>query len=251
MTMQAYRGKGKVFAGLFSSGATLPARALFPIGNASDFSFTFEVEEATLENFQNAAGGNAASITKISNFRGTIAFREMSESNLAMLLSGTSSAGNATAIVGESGYKIVPLAFIPTARLIDTTVAPVVKKGATVISTADYTVSNGGITIAETITTATVVSGDSITIDYTPLLSHSVETLIRTPVDYSLVFEGVNEVDSKWLTVKIHKVKLSPPSSVALIGTDFYSGDCTFTASADSTITGAGLSQYAEIEIQD
>ncbi len=175
----------------------------------------------------------------------------MSESNLAMLLSGTSSAGNATAIVAESGYKIVPLAFIATARLIDTTVAPVVKKGSTVISTADYTVSKGGITIAATITTATVVSGDSITIDYTPLLSHSVETLIRTPVDYSLVFEGVNEVDSKWLTVKIHKVKLSPPSSVALIGTDFYSGDCTFTASADSTITGAGLSQYAEIEIQD
>lgn len=251
MTMKAYRGKGKVSAGLFSSGASYPARALFPIGNASDFSFTFEVEEATLANFQNAAGGNAASLVKISNFKGSISSRELSESNLAMLLSGTSTAGNATAIVGESGYKIVPNAFIPTARLIDTTVAPVVKKGVTVISTSDYTVSKGGITIASTIGTATVVSGDAITIDYTPLLSHSVQTLLTTPLDYSIAFEGVNEVDSKWLTVKIHKVKFSPPSNVALIGTDFYSGDFTFTAAADDTITTAGLSQYAEIEIQD
>ena len=73
--------------------------------------------------------------------------RRIGVENLALALFGTSGTNNTTAIVGESGYKIVPGMFLPTKRLINTTVAPVVKKGATTILTADYSVSVGGITI--------------------------------------------------------------------------------------------------------
>lgn len=251
MTIKAYRGKGVVSAGLFSSGANFAARTLFPLGNASDFAFSFEIDKQTIPNFQNAAGGDAAAIIRVSSFNGTIALRELSDTNLAMLLAGTTTAKDATAIVGESGYKIVPSAFIRTSRLIDTAVAPVVKKGATTILAADYSVNPGGITISPTITTGSVASGDAITIDYTPKLSHKVQPLLTTPVDYSLSFVGYNEADGKSLIVDVYKLKFSPPRNIQLIGTDFFSAECDFTAVADPTIVGAELSQYANIEVED
>lgn len=62
-----------------------------------------------------------------------------------------------------------------------------IKKGATVVSATDYTVSPGGITIADTISTASVLSGDAVTINYTPKLSHDVQALISAAPDVDSV----------------------------------------------------------------
>lgn len=65
------------------------------------------------------------------------------------------------------------------------------KKGATTtVLAADYTVSAGGITIAATITTGSVSSGDAITIDYTPQASNDVQALISSAPDVSIHVPG-------------------------------------------------------------
>jgi len=139
-------------------------------------------------------------------------------------------------------------AFIPTKRLINTSVAPVVKKGATTILTADYTVSAGGITIASTITTGSVVSGDAITISYTPQAGADVQSLINSAPDISIHVEGKNEVDGKDIIFRGYKAKLGVAQNVSLIGDDFGTLRVTFTLQKDGSIVAAGKSQYFEIE---
>ena len=70
--------------------------------------------------------------------------RVFSLSNLALALWGTATAAlGVTAITGEA-HVIHAGSFVPADRIINTAVAPVIKKGATVIDTDDYTVSSGG-----------------------------------------------------------------------------------------------------------
>jgi hypothetical protein len=244
----AYSGVGRIMVALFSDSATFETRAFRFVENASAFSFSAAEEEKKLLDYTNASGGVDASIRRITSGSGKMDLRRLSVANLALALWGTTNALNTTAITAEAGFKIVPNMFCPTKRLINTAVAPVVKKGATVISTADYTVSPGGIMIAATITTATVVSGDSITIDYTPLASSDVQTLLSTAPDVSIVFEGINSTDGKYSVVKIFKAKLGAPSDIGMISDDFATLSLPFTMQKDSTIVAGGKSQYFQIE---
>jgi hypothetical protein len=113
-----------------------------------DFQFSFSKRKRSCPTYASPAGGIDASVKRISDVTGSIDLRHFSADNLALALWGTTAVLSATPIVAEAGYKIVPLMFIPTKRLINTSVAPVVKKGATTVLAADYTVSAGGITIA-------------------------------------------------------------------------------------------------------
>ncbi len=244
----AYIGKAKVRVALFSSGATFESRPLSPLGNVSDFQFSFSEEEKKLADFTSASGGVDASQKRISDATGSFDMRHLTAANLALALWGTTSALAATPITDEAGYKIVPNMFVPTKRLINTSVAPVVKKGATTILTADYTVSAGGITIASTITTGSVVSGDAITISYTPLVGADVQSLINSAPDISIHVEGVNEVDGKSLVFKGYKAKLGVAQNVSLIGDDFGTLQVSLTFQKDETIVTAGKSQYFELQ---
>ena len=246
----SFIGTGKVKSALYSSGATFGAREFRDVGNASIFEYSFSEEKKELKNYQDPAGGLAASVSKIDKVEGKIDLRNITVENLALALWGTTAALNTTAITGESGYFINENAFIPTARMINTAVAPVVKKGATVIDTDDYVVSPGGITIAATITTATVVAGDPITIDYTPKASADVQSLINAAPDVSLFFEGVNTVDGKYALARIFKAKLGVASNISWIGEDFATLSITFTVVKDDTITGAGISQFLKLELE-
>lgn len=244
----AFIGKAKVRAGLYSAGSTFEARPLRYLENVSAFSFGFTEEEKKLSDYSNASGGTDASVKRITDITGTIDLRHFTPENLALALWGTTSVLGVTAIVGEAGYKIVPNMFVPTKRLINTSVAPVVKKGAAVVAPADYVVTPGGITIASTITTATVLSGDSITIDYTPLASSDVQALISSAPDVSIHIEGINEVDGKYTVGKFWKCKLGVAQNVGLIGDDFGTLTLTFAVQKDETIVTAGKSQYFALE---
>jgi hypothetical protein len=123
-----------------------------------------------------------------------------------------------------------------------------VKKGATTVLADDYTVSAGGITIAATITTGGVLSGDAITIDYTPQASNDVQALISSAPDVSIHVEGVNEVDGKYTLFKGWKAKLGVAQNVSLIGDDFGTLAISVAFQKDETIVGAGKSQYFEMQ---
>jgi hypothetical protein len=248
VSIQAFIPKGKIYAALFSSAATFEARPFVPLGNASAFALSANETEKKLMNFQNAAGGVDAAFRLLESLEGTMDLRWATPANLALLTWGATNALNATAIVGEAGYKIVPNTFVPTKRLINLSVAPVVKKGATVILAADYTASAGGILISPTITTGTVISGDSITIDYTPQLGADVQTFINSAQDYSILVEGINQVDGKNSLIKIWKAKLGTAKKIDGIADDFSTLSASFVPQADTTIVTVGKSQYYEIQ---
>lgn len=244
----AFIGKAKIRIAPYDSGASFVSRAFVYAENASKFTFAFTQEEKKLLDYASPSGGIDATVVRLSDSTGSMDLRHFTPDNLAMALWGTTAAKNATPIVGEAGGKIVPNMFVPTARLINTSVAPVVKKGATVIDTDDYTVSAGGITIAATITTAGVISGDSITIDYTPALSDQVQALITSAPDVSIHVEGINEVDGKYTVGRFYKCKLGVAAGIDLIGDDFGTLAVSFTIQKDETVVGVGISQYFQLE---
>ncbi|WP_150428874.1 hypothetical protein [Dechloromonas sp. CZR5] len=245
----SFIGTGKIKLAAYASGVSFALRKFIDTGNASTLEYTFSEEKKELKDYQDPAGGVAASVSKVDKVEGKMTLRKISAANLAMALWGTSSVLNTTAITGEA-HVINADSFIPTNRLINTSVAPVVKKGATVVAAGDYTVSKGGITIAATIGTAGVVNGDSITIDYTPLASLDVQALVSSAPDMSLFFEGVNAVDGKYCTDRLFKIKLGTASNISRIGDDFASLDISFTVQKDTTVTGAGISQFLKLEIE-
>lgn len=246
----SFIGTGKIKIAPYGSGASFAAREFVDVGNASDFSYSFSEIKKELLDYQDPAGGTAATVTRIDKVEGKMDLRVFNLANLALSLWGTANpALGVTAITGEA-HVINAGAFVPTDRIINTAVAPVVKKGATVVDTDDYIVSPGGITIAAAITTAGVADGDPITIDYTPKASGDVQTLINTAPEVSMFFEGVNGVDGKTTTVRMYKAKLGVAQNVGMISEDFNTLSVSFTINKDTTVTGAGISQFLKLEVE-
>lgn len=245
----AFIPKAKVRIALYSSGSTFENRFYRYVENSSVFQFSFNEAEKKLMDFSSPGGGIDASQKRVEDIVGQVDLRHFTPDNLALALWGTTTVLTATPIVAEAGYKIVPNAFVPTKRLINASVAPVVKKGATTILPADYTVSSGGITIAATITTGSVSSGDPITIDYTPLLSADVQALVGSAPNVSIHVEGINEVDGKYIVFKGYLVKLGAANNpIGLITDEFGTLSISLTFQKDETITTPGKSQYFEMQ---
>lgn len=238
----------KLRMGLYSDSANYEERKFWDLENCSSFQLSFSEEEKQLLDYRTGTGGVDASVKRISSSNGQMDLRHFVPANLAKIFWGTTAALSATPITGESGYKIRLGYFTPTKRIIDTSVAPVIKKGGTTILTADYTVSSGGILWGSSLTTGGgVADGDSVTIDYTPKLGNDVQAIISTAPEVSLHAEGINQVDSKYWIVRIWKAKLGVAQNVPFIGDDFATFSLSFTATKDETrLTG---SQYFELQI--
>lgn len=244
MITRAFRGAGSLSIAQYASAALFDNRKFLEISNASEYNRSATEQTSKTQNFMNPAGGTWASQSRIESIEGGFTMWNWSPENLALVLWGNTNALAATAIVGEA-HVINAGAFIPTKRIINMSVAPVVKKGATVVAATDYTVSTGGILIKDTIGTATVVSGDSITIDYTPQAGFDVQALISSAPLVSIFFNGTNAYDNKACTDRVWKARLGIAKEFALIGaTDLAGIPLTFSIEQDETIVGAGLSQY-------
>lgn len=243
--MSAFIGSGKIKIAPFDSGASFGLRKYVDVANTSAFQFSFTENRQELRDYRDPAGGIDASVARIESVTGSMDLRHFTADNLALALWGTTAALAATPIVGEAGHVFTAGKFIPAARLINTTIAPVVKKGATTLNVADYVVSAGGITcVTGTAATAGLVDGDAITIDYTPLASTDVQALINSAPNVSVFFEGVNAVSGKAASARMYKCKLGVAANVGLIGDDFGTLAVTFTVEKDTTISGGGTSQF-------
>lgn len=250
MARQGSIFKGKLKLAVYDGSVPFGKRKFRDIENTSVFRFSFSETEATLPDYRDASGGTDTSYKRVDAVTGQIDPRHYTPENWAMVLWGSTSNLAATAITGEE-HIINAGAFVPTDRIIDMTVAPVVKKGATVINTADYTVSPGGISVASTITTASVVDGDTITLDYTPLASFDVQALVTAAPLMSLFFEGVDAVSEEPVIVRGHKVRLGVAQNVDMIaeGDTFGTLTVSLTFEKDETVVGVGKSKYVEVQV--
>lgn len=246
----AHMGVGRVKLAPYASGASLGVRKYWDTGNNSAFNLSFTENVNTLRDFTDEAGGTDAEVRRIDAASGQIDFRHISLKNLAALFWGSSGINNTTAITGEA-IKAHFGAFVPTKRVINRTVAPVLKKGATTLDTADYTVSDAGITFKDEVATSGLVDGDDITIDYTPRASYNVQALVAAAPLLSVIFEGKNVRNGEPFVARIYRVRLGVASNVSLIGEEFATFSVTYTIEKDNddTTIAANDSRWFQLEI--
>lgn len=245
--MTAFIGSGKVKIAPYNAAVPFGSRDFRDVGNTSAFTFNFTETRSELRDYRDPAGGIDASTSRIETVTATLDLRHFTAENLALALWGDTSVLAATPITEEDHVAHLG-GFVPTNRLINTSVAPVVRVGATVVDTDDYVVSEHGIDIVATPTTSGLTDGAAIEIDYTPQAGASVQALLNAAPNVSVFFAGINTVNGKAASTRLFKCKVGVAADVGQIGDDFGTLQLTLTVEKDTTITGAGLSQFLQMQ---
>lgn len=134
--------------------------------------------------------------------------------------------------------------------MIDTSVAPVVTSdpaGTTYVAGTDYEVVNLGIVI---LPTGNISASDDLLVNYTSKAVGKVEAIVGAQDEYEIVLAGINEAQADApFTVECYRVKLSLPTSVALIADEFASLPIEGELLADSTITSSTESKFYRLQV--
>jgi len=244
ITENSYIGKGVVYIKNRASGG------FRFLSNVESLIESFETEEKTIPNNTTAGGGDWDAITRIKGAKVAAVMYDFSAENLALATNGSVTAITATPIVAEAQTATALGEIVPTVKMIDTSVAPVVKNGAgttTYVVNTDYTVSAAGITPA---VGGTMVAAAAFTVGYTPKAGSVIEMLTAAAGEYTLMVDGLNEADSgKPVRITLHRAKPAAASSLGYISDDFATLPVEFKLLADTSITAAGKSQYSKIEL--
>lgn len=214
------------------------------VGNASDIVVSVEEEEKSVPNFR-GGGGNAASTSRISSVSFSATLYNFSAENMALALRADTSAVAATPVSDESIAAGATLdRLVKTAKMIDTSVAPVVTtdpSGTTYVEDTDYTVTSAGII---PLSTGSITASEDLLISYTPAASTKVEALTQAGSEFEIVIQGLNEETNKPFRFIGYKWKPSPTSGLSLISDDYSSFPVEGEMILDTTKSGAGISQY-------
>lgn len=244
ITEKSYIGKGVVYIKNRASGG------FRFLSNVESLTQSFETEEKSIPNNTAAGGGKWDSLTRITAAKAAASMYDLSAENLALATNGSVTAITATPIVDEALTATALGEIVPTAKIIDTTVAPVVTGVGgtpTYTVTTDYTVSPAGIT---PVVGGTMVADTGFLVDYTPKAGNAIQMLIAAAAEYTLMIDGLNEADSgKPVRITMHRAKPAAASEISYIGDDFATLPVEFELLADTTIVAAGASQYAKIEM--
>jgi len=222
------------------------------IGNCNQFNLNFASEELEQKDYQNAGGGNAAKLTRVSNVTGAITTFTFKRNVLAAVLRAkiNENAGGEAKTQNVTDVKALN-AFIKLDEIPDKTqdITVAVDGGATLTVDKDYTVTNSGILLIES-ETPQVAIDDNLVINYTSYKSINVSPLTESQTNYEIVFDGLNEAnDNKPVSVCIRCASIDVVQALTLISGDTEFGNLPFTfeALADETVTEDGLSKFAQI----
>lgn len=209
----------------------------------------YEVEKLTVPDNTAPGGGEWDALERVTAATATAVLYDLSPENLAIANAGSVvNSSTVTPIVDEPITVVGLEDFYPTARMIDTSVPPVVENTAgttTYVAGTDYTVSPGGITL---LSGTTIVAG-GINISYTPAATKDVQFLGAAGKEYELYIDGYNEANARPFGGKYHRVKFSPTTDFSLIGgSDFAQLTLEMTLLADQSIVAAGRSKYGEVK---
>ena len=239
----SYIGKGVVYIKNRASGG------FRFLANVESLSNSFETEEKSIPNNTTAGGGKWDSLTRITGAKASLSMYDLSAANLALATNGTVSAVTAGAIVDEVITATALDEIIPSANLIDLTIAPVVKNSAgttTYAVNTDYTVSASGITPT---TTGTITAAQSLKLSYTKKAASVVEMLTASAGEYTLMIDGLNEANSgSAVRLTIHRCKPAATSEISWIGDDFATLPLEMEMLPDASIVATGKSKYAKVE---
>lgn len=237
----SYIGKGKIY--LKAKGA---AEGLKRIGNCSALNFSVETANVSQPDYENAGGGEASSVDRISTVGMGLTMLELSPTNLKLALRASVRAVAASVVTDErhTGYVESLIPFVDTPDLTQTITVTEDPDGSPVVWTADvdYEVTGAGIVLLEG---GAALDGDVLKVAYTAAIGDVVEAMTGTGEEYTLVFDGLNEAESgAAVVVTVHKAKFTPTSGMELIGDAYGSLALEGTVLSDATITGSNISRY-------
>ena len=248
----SYSGKGPIYI----KERGVPG-GFMPIGNCSALAFSAEENRIEQPDYTSEGGGLANSITRIAGVTAGITARYTPPGKLARALAGTiTRVAGGTSVTGErhTAYKgaLVPFDTQPDISDYANTLTVTMDPDGTpveAVADVDYEVTRAGIVILED---GSIADDTEIEVAYDKSPQAIVEALTRSSVEYTLVFDGLNEAQSgKAVTVTAHRVKFSPAQGLGLISDEF--GELTMSADilADNAITGTGISRYFKVAMAD
>jgi hypothetical protein len=238
----SYIGVGAIYLQLIGS-----AGGLLNIGNCSQLEYAFDEEKQELPNYMTPGGGNANVQSKISSFTGSLVLHDFTAENLALALRGAVTAVAAGTVTDEvQECAGVDGELIPFDFPIDHSAAITVKTAADAPLTldTDYSVTSTGI----------IVIGDGdidntgVKVSYTKAVGAIMEALVASGQEFRLHFDGVNDAQTgKPVAIKNHRIKFSPTSGLAFLGSEFGEIPLEFDVLSDPNVVGTGLSKYMSI----
>lgn len=239
---QSYIGVGAIYLELLGS-----AGGLLNIGNCSQLEYAFDEEKQELANYMQPGGGNANVQSKISSFTGSVVLHDFTAQNLALALRGSVTAVTAGTVTDEvQECAGVDGELIPFDFPINHTAAITVKTSADAALTVDedYTITSTGIVVIGT----GDITNTGVKVSYTKAVGAIMEALVASGQEFRLHFDGVNDAQSgKPVAITNHRIKFSPTSGLAFLGSEFGEIPLSFDVLSSSTVVGSGLSKYMRI----
>jgi hypothetical protein len=296
-----FRGRGSLYLALSAT-----PKKLLPIGNVSGYEYTVAEKSEQLLDYENAGGGlaNEDSVIEAVNFKLTV--HTLKPANLAIAFRGGVTAvasaavsaevqtvypgafclftnlpdlsqtitllrTSATARVNSTAYAVGDIVLVGTHLYVcktagtsagslpsfntdgaDTTDGGVTwaDTGTTATTiTADYVLGRGGLITTKTGKFKWSINGEPVTINYTKNPADIVEALTTSALEYRLFFDGLNSADQgRPVTILSYRTKFKPVSGLGLLQESGYAGlPMEGSVLQDTTVVGQGLSQYLKI----
>lgn len=221
-----------------------------PLGNVSELKLT--MAPTNLEHKESRSGNRSTDLRLQTELKVGFSFilENLNKENLALATRGTATAKAGAAVTGEAlkFYKglVMGLKYAKVS-------AVTVKKGATSLvayvndaTPYDYKLNAnmGSFEFAGTPTTAGLVDGDDLTVDYTYAAQDVVEALTEGAKDYFLRFEGLNTADANEpVIVEVFRASADPLKELSLISDAVGQFNLEGSVYPDTT-RGAGESAY-------
>lgn len=211
------------------------------IGNVT--AANFSIDQETKEKANNrGGGGNIASSTRISSIKLNLTMDSFNNSNLSVALRGQVDVEISEALADEEIVAVVP-GISTTLKMIDTNSAYTVKTAGNVTLTegADYDITAAGIISLDG---GVITDGDTIKVTYESAAATALEAMVSSGEEFEFVLDGLNDHNGKKSVVKAFRFKPSPTGGLDLISDDYAEFQIEGELLADTTITGAGKSQF-------
>lgn len=215
---------------------------LVDVGNCTAFAYSADEEKIELKNYRTAGGGNYNSVSRINAVNLSLTLSDFSAENLALGLFGTVSAVAAGAVADEAQTTPSDVSvdfLLPTDHVIDTDQAVTVTGYA---EGDDFTKTPAGIIV---LAAGSIPADTALAISYTKKAVDVVQAFVQAAQDRRIVLDGLNEAQSGApVVIDVHRGKFGPAQETAFIGDEFGEIGLEGEALLDTTVTGAGLSQY-------